>query len=165
MRCADPLHDLEVCEGDSIDLSVTLDDLDPEVIWLHNGTVLRESMFISLTHDGFQRKLTVYPCTKQDEGVYACVLKELYNPQQDVSKLTVLTLCEVTVHDRRKLNVKEKALEALRTHQKLAWALGESVFEHVTLVLCIAAVIYSCCMYLCEELLKDDFPEVFEKSS
>ena len=82
VHCTNPLHDLDVCEGDNIDLEVTLSDLEPEVIWLHNGTVLQESMWVSMTSEGHRRKLTMYSSSKKDEGIYACVLKEHYTPAE-----------------------------------------------------------------------------------
>ena len=162
VHCINPLHDLEVCDGDTLDLEVTLSDLDPEVIWLHNGTILRESMWISMTAEGFKRKLTIYSCTKKDGGIYACLLKENYTPETDSKNVTVLTFCDVTVCERRKPTLKEKGFDMLKSYQKLVLSVEDSVFEHVALVLCVAAVIYMWCMYFCQELLERDYPEAFQ---
>ena len=159
MHCINPLHDLlEVCEGESIDLEVTLSELEAEVIWLHNGSLLRESMWISTSSNGYQRKLTIYSSTQKDEGLYACVLLDKNNPN-----VTVLTLCNVTIHKRKKPSLKEKAFEVLKAYQKLAWSMEESVLEHIALVICLATLLYVWCMYFCLELLQEDFPEAFEK--
>ena len=158
-----------MCEGDAIDLEVTLSDPDPEVLWLHDGIVLQESMFVTITRADYSRRLSIYPCTKQDAGVYACVLRPGVGPDDDgagsagVNKVTVLTIAEVTVNARRKPTPAEKTLEGLRVYQKLAWTLGESVVEHVTWILCVATLVLSCCMYFCRELLQEDFPRVFER--
>ena len=108
VHCITSLHDLEVFEGNVIDLEVTLRDLEPQVIWLHNGIILRESMWISMISDGHTRRLTIQPCTKKDEGLYACVLNENFSPDTSSDKVTVLSFCEVTVKDRKKPLLKTK---------------------------------------------------------
>ena len=163
VHCITSLHDLEVFEGDVIDLEVTLRDLEPQVIWLHNGIILRESMWISMTSDGHIRRLTIQPCTKKDEGLYACVLNENFGPDTSSEKVTVLSFCEVTVKDRKKPSFKDKSLEVLKTYQKLVFGMEDSVLEHVTLAMCVAAVIYMWCLYFCQEFLEQDYPDIFER--
>ena len=163
MHCINPLHDLEVCEGHALDLEVTLRELEPEVIWLHNGTILRESMWTNMTKAGCTRKLTIRPCTKKDEGLYACVLNENLSPDVSSEKITVLSFCEVTVQDKKRPSLREKSLDVLRNYQKLVFCMEDSVFDHVTLAMCIAAVVYMWCLYFCQELLQQDYSDVLER--
>ena len=163
VHCVTPLHDLEVFEGDVIDLEVTLRDLEPQVMWLHNGIILRESMWISMTSDGHTRRLTIQPCTKKDEGLYACVLNENFEPDSSSEKVIVLSFCEVTVKDRKKPSFRDTSLEALKTYQKLVFSMEDSVFEHVTLAMCVAVVIYMWCLYFCQELVEQDYPDIFQR--
>lgn len=161
-RCINPLHDIEVCEGDSLDLEVTLNDRDPEVLWLHNGVVLKESRWLFMTSDGYKRQLTIDPCTKNDEGLYACVLKEGYNPEME--KVVVLTFCEVTIRDKSQpQSPREKNFEHLRTYQKLVIGVEDSLLEYVAMVTFVATLAYMLCIYFCYELLQDNFPDVFER--
>ena len=163
VHCITSLHDIEVFEGDVIDLEVTLRDLEPQVIWLHNGIILRESMWISMTSDGHTRRLTIQPCTKKDEGLYACVLNENFGSDTSSEKVTVLSFCEVTIKDRKKPSFKDKSLEVLKTYQKLVFGMEDSVFEHVTLAMCVAAVIYMWCLYFCQEFLEHDYRDIFDR--
>ena len=163
MYCITPLHDLEVFEGDVIDLEVTLRDLEPQVIWLHNGTILRESMWISMTRNGYTRRLTIQSCTKKDEGLYACVLNENFGLDTSSEKVTVLSFCEVTVKDRKVPSFKDRCTEVLKTYQKLVFSMEDSVFEHVTLAMCVAAVVFMWCLYFCQEFFEQDYPDVFKR--
>ena len=76
--------------------------------------------------------------------------------------MTVLTFCDITISKRRQPTLKEQSFNMLKSYQKLVFNIEDSVFEHVSLVLCVVAVIWMWGMYFCQELLERDYPEAFE---
>ncbi len=147
-----PLHDIEVCEGDPADLELSVSNLNTEVTWVCNGISLCESSRISMISDGYERKFRIHSTTPSDTGLYACL----------IPKCNARTFAHVTVH-KRQSDLRERALEQLRIYQKFMILWEEGAVESLTVMICIIVLLYMWCLYFCQELLERDFPQVFEK--
>ncbi len=152
MHFTNPLHDIEVYEGEPVDLELSVSDLNTEVKWVCNGQCVCESSRISMISDGYVRKFRIHSATLSDTGLYACL----------IPKHNARTFAHVTVHTRD-LDLKESKLDQLRTYQKFMIIWEEGAVESLTVMIFTIVLLYMWCLYFCQEWLERDFPQVFEK--